>query len=138
MLTLKASMVKTYVLLLLMVCFASLGDVLLSKGMKQIGDISNWSSADIGDIFISTFTNSMILLGISSLLIFFVSYLLVLSWADYSYVSPASGMSYVVVPLLGYTLLGEALTSIRWMGVVFIFLGVVVVTCTPHRTTRED
>src|SRR5574337_409134 len=126
MITLKASRIKTYIMLLLMICFGSVGDILLSKGMKQIGEVSNWSVAILADLFIRTFTNSTIWLGIGSLLIFFVSYLLALSWADYSYVSPASSMSYAVVPVLGYMLLGEALSSVRWVGVVLIFLGVIL------------
>lgn len=137
MITMKASRIKTYILLLLMTCFAALGDVLLSKGMKQIGEVSNWSVATITEIFFRTFTSNTIWLGIGSLLIFFVSYLLVLSWADYSFVSPASGMSYAVVPVLGYTLLGEVLSPTRWAGVAIILLGVVLVSRTPHCTTNK-
>ncbi|MDE2217036.1 MAG: EamA family transporter [Planctomycetota bacterium] len=134
----KTHAAKTYIMLVLIVFFAPIGDVLLSKGMKQVGEVPDWSVAALIEIFISAFTNSTIWLGIGSLLVFFVCYLLVLSWADYSYAAPASAMSYVVVPLLGYMLLGEALTSIRWTGIIFIFLGVVLVNCTPHRTTRRS
>lgn len=137
MITTKASRIKTYILLLLMICFAALGDVLLSKGMKQIGEVPNWSVANITEIFFRTFTSNTIWLGIGSLLIFFVSYLLVLSWADYSYVSPASGMSYAIVPVLGYTLLGEVLSTTRWAGVALILLGVLLVSRTPHCTTNK-
>lgn len=137
MITTKASQTKTYILLLLMICFGSLGDVLLGKGMKQLGEVSNWSAATLVEMFSKTFTNSTIWLGTGSLLIFLVSYLLVLSWADYSYVSPASAMSYAVVPVLGCTLLGEVLSTTRWAGVALIFLGVVLVSRTPHRTTNK-
>lgn len=130
--------IKTYLLLLLMILFGSLGDILLSKGMKQIGEISNWSIISLLETFGRVFTSSTMWLGIGSLVIFFVSYVLTLSWADYSYVSPASAMSFAVVPLLGYTVLGEALSPIRWAGVGLIFLGVVLISRTPHRTTRED
>lgn len=135
---LKVSQIKTYILLLLMICFGSVGDVLLSKGMKQIGEVSSWSVSILCEVFVRTFISSTIWLGIGSLLIFFISYLLVLSWADYSYVSPASAMSYAVVPVLGYTLLGEVLSPIRWLGVMLIFFGVVLVSQTPHRTTNKD
>lgn len=134
----KVSQLKTYIMLLLMICFGSLGDVLLSKGMKQIGEVSSWSVSILCEVFVRTFISSTIWLGIGSLLIFFISYLLVLSWADYSYVSPASAMSYAVVPVLGCTLLGEVLSPIRWLGVMLIFFGVVLVSQTPHRTTNKD
>jgi len=76
-------------------------------------------------------------MGMLSLIIFFICYLLVLSWADYSFVSPASAVSYAVVTFLGWVLLHEAVPSVRWLGVVVICLGVFLVGRTPTRTTQE-
>ncbi len=128
---------KTYVLLVLIVAFASVGNVLLSKGMKQIGAVNDWSAATLADLLGRTLSNATIWLGIGSLLLFFVFYLLVLSWADYSYVLPASAAGYAVVPLLGYIVLGETVTSARWAGVALICLGVALVGRTPPRTTEQ-
>ncbi len=128
---------KTYVLLVLIVGFASVGNVLLSKGMKQIGAVNDWSAAALAGLLGRTLSNATIWLGIGSLLLFFVFYLLVLSWADYSYVLPASAAGYAVVPLLGYIVLGEAVTSARWAGVALICLGVALVGRTPPRTTEQ-
>ncbi|MBI4457085.1 MAG: hypothetical protein HY644_14480 [Acidobacteria bacterium] len=129
---------KTYALLVLIVSFSSLGNILLSMGMKQIGAINDWSTTLLGAVFVKMLSNGTIWLGISSLLLFFVSYLLVLSWADYSYVMPASASGYAIVPLLGYVLLGEIVTSLRWLGVGLICLGVVLVSGTPPNTTARD
>jgi drug/metabolite transporter (DMT)-like permease len=134
----KTLRTKTHVLVVLMVLFSSVGDILLSKGMKQIGSVSLASPASLVAAFAGTVTNGMIWLGIGCLLLFFVSYLLVLSWADYSYVMPASATGYAVVPLLGYLLLGEAVTSTRWVGVSIICLGVALVGRTPLRTTETN
>jgi uncharacterized membrane protein len=51
----------------------------------------------------------------------------VLSWADYSYVMPASAFGYAVVTFMGMTVLGEKVTGRRWLGVGLICLGVVLV-----------
>ena len=72
------------------------------------------------------------------MLVFLVAYLLVLSWADYSYVLPASATGYVVVPLLGYAVLHEVVTPVRWTGAVLICLGVALVGRTPRRTTTQS
>ncbi len=119
-----------------MVSFSSAGDILLSKGMKQVGSVSVASPATLAMAFLGTVTNGMIWLGIGSFLLFFVCYMLVLSWADYSYVMPASAVGYAIVPFLGYALLGEVVTSTRWAGVAFICLGVMLVGRTPPRTTE--
>lgn len=126
---------KTFVLILLMVVFGPLGDVLLSKGMKQIGALQDWSPASLAHLFSSAFTSGLVWLGIGFLLAFFISYMLVLSWADYSFVQPASAMGYAVVALLGYLLLKEHISPLRWAGVLMICLGVLFVGHTPPRTT---
>lgn len=126
---------KTYLLLVLLVLFSSVGNVLLSKGMKQIGEVQDWGIAALLAVGWKTFTSGTIWLGIGSLLLFLGAYLLVLSWADYSYVMPASATGYVVVPLLGYLLLGETVTPLRWLGAAVISVGVALVGRTPPRTT---
>jgi drug/metabolite transporter (DMT)-like permease len=118
---------KTYVLLAFMVIFSSLGNVLLSRGMKQTGEIVDFSPAALVAVFVKTFTNGSIWLGILCLLIFFVSYLLLLSWADFSYVQPASAIGYAFVAVLGYFVLGEFISPMRWLGVLIICVGVALV-----------
>jgi len=126
---------KTIALIVLMVFFGSMGDVLLSKGMKQIGAVDVWSAPAMQAVFLKTFTSGTIWLGIGFLLLFLTCDLLVLSWADYSFVSPASATGYAVVPLLGHLLLGETVTAGRWAGVALICVGVAVVGVTAPRTT---
>jgi len=128
---------KTYLLLLLMVLFAPLGNVLLSKGMKGIGSAKNWAAADLLHILLKILTSGYIWLGIACLLAFFVAYMLVLTWADYSYVQPASAFSYAVVAVLGYFLLEEVVPPLRWAGIAVICIGVFVVGRTPPRTTEK-
>ncbi|MFY9805583.1 MAG: EamA family transporter [Candidatus Acidiferrales bacterium] len=128
---------KTYVLILFVIIFAPLGNVLLSKGMKNVGAVTVQSPADLGHVFVRVFSSPYIWLGIGSLLLFFAAYLLVLSWADYSFVQPASATSYGVVAILGHFALKEPISPTRWMGVLVICLGVLVVGNTHLRTTEH-
>jgi|SRR4051812_9699596 drug/metabolite transporter (DMT)-like permease len=128
---------RTYSLIVSMVIFSSLGNVLLSKGMKQIGDIGDYSPSALAAVFFKTFTNGTIWLGICSLFVFFVSYLLALSWADFSYVQPASAIGYAVVAVLGYLILGEIVSPSRWIAVLFICAGVALVGRTEPRTAGD-
>lgn len=127
---------KTLVFVVLMIALGSAGDVLLSAGMKQVGEISSWAPAVLFDSFLRTFTTGMVWMGMVSLALFFVCYMLVLSWADLSFVLPASATSYAIVPLLGYALLGEIVSPVRWAGVALICLGVALVGLTPPSTTQ--
>jgi uncharacterized membrane protein len=129
---------KTYLLILLMVIFGPLGNVLLGKGMKQIGVASLGTPAEALDVLSHVLTSGTIWLGIGSLITFFVAYTLVLSWADYSYVQPASAVAYGMVALLAHFMLREVVTPMRWLGVLVICLGVLVVGHTPPRTTESS
>ena len=129
---------RTLALVVLMVLCSSMGDILLSKGMKQIGSVSTGSAGALAAAFRHTVTSGVIWLGVVCLLLFFVFYLVVLSWADYSYVQPASASGYAIVPLLGYIVLGESVTTVRWAGVALICLGVGLVGRTEPRTPGAD
>jgi len=126
---------RTYILLVCLVLFNSVGNVLLSKGMKQVGEVADFSPSALVQMSFKVFLNANIWLGMVSLLLFLVSYMLILSWADLSYVQPASAMGYAIVPLLGYLLLGELIPPTRWVGVLFICAGVALVGGTAPGTT---
>ena len=106
---------KTALLILMMVTFGPLGNALLGKGMKSIGPITIQAFPDLLHILYQVFTSGVIWLGMLSLMVFLLSYMLVLSWADYSYVQPASSFAYGVIALWGHFLLHETITPIRWI-----------------------
>ncbi len=128
---------KTGLFILLMVMFAPLGNVLLSKGMKRIGSAKTWAPGDVLHILFRILSSGYIWLGIACLLSFFIVYMLVLTWADYSYVQPASSFSYAVVATLSYFLLGETVPPLRWAGILVICVGVFIVGHTHPRTTEK-
>jgi drug/metabolite transporter (DMT)-like permease len=129
---------KTYLLISLMVVFGPLGNVLLGKGMKRIGAVSVGTIDQLLALLSQVLTSGTIWLGIASLVTFFVAYMLVLSWADYSYVQPASSVAYGMVALLAHFVLREVVTPLRWAGVLVICFGVLVVGHTPPRTTEPS
>jgi drug/metabolite transporter (DMT)-like permease len=129
---------KTFLLILVMVIANPLGNVLLGKGMKQVGTLAVWPPTEALHTVLRVFTTGSIWLGVASLLTFFLANLLVLSWADYSYVQPASSVAYGVVALLGYFMLGEPVSSLHWLGIAIICLGVLVVGQTNPRSLERS
>ncbi len=126
---------KTLVVVCLMVVCGAVGDVFLKRGMERIGAVELAPPA-LAHAFWLTVTSGTIWLGVACLVGFFLFYLLALSWADYSYVMPASAFGYAVVAFLGVAVLGEAVSLRRWMGVALICLGVMLVGQTKPRTTE--
>jgi uncharacterized membrane protein len=129
--------IKTLVLVLAMVVCANAGDLLLKRGMSQIGAVQ-LTTAGIAHAFQLTVTNGTIWMGIVFLTGFMLSYMTVLSWADYSYVMPAGAFGYALLTLLAVLFLHETVSTRRWIGVVLICVGVLLVGQTKPRTTSAS
>lgn len=127
---------KTRLMILIMIVAGPLGNTLLGKAMKNIGPVNLGSFGEALGTLQHILSTPLIWLGISCMLTFFVAYSLVLSWADYSYVQPASAMAYAVVAILGVLVLHENVSGLRWLGIAIICLGVFVVGSTHPNTTH--
>jgi drug/metabolite transporter (DMT)-like permease len=75
-----------------------------------------------------------IVAGIALLIGFFASYLTALSWADLTYVLPATAFGNVIVAFLSYFWLHEPISLSRWAGIALITLGVGFVSQGPSLT----
>jgi len=131
----KRLRIKTLVMVLAMVVCANAGDLLLKRGMTEIGAVGISPSA-LSRAFWMTVTSGTIWLGIIFLIGFMVSYMTVLSWADYSYVMPAGAFGYAILTLLAVVFLHESVSPKRWVGVALICVGVLLVGQTKPRTTE--
>lgn len=98
--------------------------------MKQVGNVS---LHDLPTVILAV-TNPSVALGIVLLLGFFASYTTALSWADLTYVLPATSLGYVLLTLIAKFYLHENVTMTRWLGVLLISAGVGFVTQGPERT----
>lgn len=118
---------------LVAVC-APLGDSCLSRGMTQLPAVSLAHPLAL----ISAVFTPWIVLGIALLIGFFASYLTALSWADLTYVLPATAFGNVIVELLARFWLHETISWQRWLGVMLITVGVGFVAQGPAHTERPD
>jgi uncharacterized membrane protein len=128
--------IKTLLMVLAMVVCANAGDLLLKRGMAEIGAVAI-TPTGISHAFWMTVTSATIWLGILFLIGFMISYMTVLSWADYSYVMPAGAFGYAILTLLAVVFLHENVTPKRWVGVLLICVGVLLVGQTKPRTTES-
>jgi hypothetical protein len=122
-------------MILISVTLGPLGNVFLGKGMKGVGSVTSVKVGELLPMAERVATSGYIWLGIACLLGFFVVHMLLLTWADYSYVQPATSLSYFSISILSYLLLGEMVSPLRWLGVTVICLGVFLVGRTAPKTT---
>jgi drug/metabolite transporter (DMT)-like permease len=126
--------VQKYLVLVGVTFFAATGDSLLSRGMKELGNVSLRRIPDM----LLAITDPYVASGILLLLGFFACYMTALSWADLTYVLPATSLGYVLVALIGKFLLHEQVSAARWIGIILISMGVGFVAGGPsHTDTRK-
>lgn len=125
--------IRKCLVILCMVFSSSVGDALLARGMKDVRSID---LHHVTAVF-SVLTSPFVILGISFLLVFMYSYMTALSFADLSYVLPATAISYVFMVLLSIFWLHEHVARQRWLGVAFIVIGVGFVARGPLRTEHS-
>lgn len=113
---------------------APLGDSCLSRGMTHMPAIS---LAHPLALVAAVFT-PWVAAGIALLIAFFASYLTALSWADLTFVLPATALGNVIVAFLSKFWLHEAISLERWAGIILITVGVGFVAQGPHRTDPAD
>src|SRR5271167_159388 len=103
---------------------------MLSHGMKQVGSISVGRLQSV----IFAVLNPWVAAGILLLLAFFAAYTTALSWADLTYVLPATSLGYVVLALVARFALHEQVSPLRWAGIALITCGVGFVAGGPALT----
>lgn len=120
-------LLKTIIIMSVAVLFATGGDILMSRGMKAVGDIKITGLKSLWNTGVRIFTNLMVWGGIGCMASFFFLWLYVLTWADLSLALPMSALTYVLNAFLAKPLLGERVSPMRWAGTLLIFIGVVAV-----------
>ena len=127
--------VKTFLMILVMVACANAGDLMLKRSMVKIGAVQ-LSLAGLEHGFVLTVTSGTIWLAMVFLMGFTASYMMLMSWADYSYVMPAGAFGYALLTFLAVVLLHENVSPKRWIGVALICMGALLVGLTKPRTTE--
>jgi len=105
---------------------------MLSHGMKQAGSISIHHLQSV----VLAVLNPWVAAGIVLLLAFFASYMNALSWADLTYVLPATSLGYVLLALVAKFALHEQVSPLRWLGIALISGGVGFVAGGPALTAH--
>lgn len=111
---------RVLLVMLLAVSAVSLGEALLSRGMKQ-------SNTTVGGFWLQVrgvVLNRYVVAGTLLLVTYFVLTSLALRWADLSFVLPLTALSFVLDAILARYYLAENVTPVRWLGAAIIAIGV--------------
>lgn len=123
---------KVASVLILAILAQATGNIFLSKAMKEAGANFNTQS------LIHIVENPMVWIGTALLIVFFILYSASLSWADLSFVLPASSFGYILNVALAHHFLQETVSPLRWFGTILIAIGVLLVAKAGSTSVKEN
>jgi uncharacterized membrane protein len=116
----------TWTAILLITVASIVGDILLARAMKQVGDVHDlWRRVGLWTIVVRILANPTFLLGVAAMAVAFFSLLFALSWADVSLVTPAaSSLTFIGTAFAAKIFLHEKVDHRRWIAAVLVAAGV--------------
>jgi drug/metabolite transporter (DMT)-like permease len=111
----------------LAIVFASIGDILLSTGMRENGELKIRGLRDILGALRRMFTQPKVLFGLLAMTGYFGSYMAALTMVDVSVANPLTALSYLIATLYATAILRERVSVARAVGIVLIVLGAICV-----------
>ena len=120
-------MKATLLLLAVLVCCSTGGEITIAHGMKIVGEPESLRPKGILVFLGRALANGWFWAGIPLMAVSFYTMLILLSWQPVSFIIPASALSYVVGTLGAKFFLHEQVSGARWAGVVLVCVGVALV-----------
>jgi uncharacterized membrane protein len=120
---------KSWLCAIVVVLSNVFGNFAMKRGMPP--------ELDSPQAFIFALFRPWVALGVGLLILWMLSRMALLSWADLSYVLPVTSIGYVLVAIVGKVLLNEQITAQRWAGIALIMAGVALVGGSTPQTSPE-
>jgi drug/metabolite transporter (DMT)-like permease len=120
--------VKTWICAVIVVFSNVFGNFFLKRGMP----------AELASPleYITVLFRPWVAAGVGLLILWMLSRMALLSWADLSYVLPVTSIGYVLVAIVGHVFLNEQISTKRWAGIALIMAGVALVSGGAPRTEQ--
>jgi len=115
-----------YLLVLISIVAMSASQLLAKKGLLTIGYTPH-SLGELGHFFLKAYSNGYIISAVALTIVTALVWIVALSKSELSWLYPFMALSYVLVALFSWLLFNEGVTALRWAGIAFICLGVVLV-----------
>ncbi len=130
----RPSKLRTFLLLLAVVLFNALGNLSLAWGMRH-----GTAAVSLNPLrYLQAMLNPFVALGIALLILWLLTRMALLSWADLSFVLPLTGFAYVLAALFGKFFLNESIAPGHWIGTILIFVGTAMIGTTDQKTHRAQ
>ncbi|MGA7623675.1 MAG: EamA family transporter [Candidatus Acidiferrales bacterium] len=120
-------MTRVAVLLLVVVCASTAGELCITRAMKFVGEVKIFHPLELMRVFGRALRVGWMWIGLMLMMVAFLAMLIVLASENVSFVVPVTALSYAAGAYGSRVFLGERITSLRWLGVALVCIGVALV-----------
>ncbi len=117
---------------------AALGQILLRRGMLQVGPLESYAPLQLLSYFGQAAANPWVIAGTALNTAFYVLFLAALSWTGVTVALPLTALEYVAAAALSVLILKEVVPPLRWAGIVLVILGVVLISYASPAEPRAE
>lgn len=134
--TRRLTMLRVIIAMIIASAATAGGQILIRRGMQDIGSLETYAPLALLSYFGQALSNPYVILGTILNGVFYFLLMASLSWADVTVAVPFTAMEYAFAAILAVTLLQEVVPPVRWMGIVLVIVGVVLVTVSGEATSH--
>lgn len=125
---------RTLLLVVSVIFFNAVGNLVLTLGLKQVPE--HLGMNPLG--YIEAMVHPAVAAGIALLIMWLLTRMALMSWADLSFVLPVTAAGYVLATVLGHLFLNETVSPERWAGTLLIFAGASLVGLSASHETVQN
>ena len=107
---------------------AAVGQILLRRGMQQIGSLERYAPLELAVYFWQALCNPYVIGGTVLNALFYFLFLAALSWTDVTVALPLTALEYGFAAVLAVLILKEVVPPIRWAGIALVIAGVILIS----------
>lgn len=120
-------MSRVLIALTLAAASAAIGQILVRRGMQQVGSLELYAPAALASYFWGALCNPFVIAGTLLNGLFYFLFLAALSWTEVTVALPVTAIEYGFAALLAVIILKEQVPPIRWAGIALVIIGVIFI-----------
>ena len=121
-------MFRIIVATMIATCAGAVGQILMRRGMQIVGPLESYAILDLLVYFWRALCQPYVIGGTVLSAVFYFCILAALSWTDVTVAIPLTALEYGFTAILAVTILKEAVPPLRWAGIAFVLIGVVLIS----------
>jgi drug/metabolite transporter (DMT)-like permease len=120
-------MLRIVVAMTIATASAAFGQILVRRGMLQVGSLENFAPGPLMEYFWQTICNPYVIAGTILNAVFYFLFLATLSWTGVTVALPMTAIEYGFAAVLAVAILKESVSPVRWFGTVLVIIGVILI-----------